>query len=51
MHRNHLKKLLIEYKSKIAEEVKFKSQMLNFLQANKDCFNRELTSGHFTASA
>lgn len=42
--------MLGEYDSKYPEEIKYKSQMLNFLDAHEDCFERSLSSGHFTGS-
>jgi len=50
MHRNLLKNLLQQYQAS-PEEQDYKKRMLLFLDESSDCFERSLTSGHFTASA
>ena len=51
MHRTYLKSLLDDYHPLNQEEQNFKSEMLSFLSAHPDCFERSLEKGHFTASA
>ena len=50
MHRNNLREKLEEYDPNNFEEVEAKERMLNFLDANVDCFERSLQQGHFTGS-
>jgi len=51
MHRELLRKLLEKHTPEHAEEIGFKHQILSFVEANADCFERSLASGHITASA
>ena len=51
MHRLLLKTLLESYAPADKEELRFKSEMLSFLSAHPNCFERSLIQGHFTASA
>jgi 8-oxo-dGTP pyrophosphatase MutT (NUDIX family) len=50
MHRNNLLKLLEEYIATPEEKI-FKEDMLKFIKANDNCFERELEIGHMTGSA
>ena len=50
MKRNNLIKLLTEYEPSI-NEADAKPKMLEFVQANPNCFERELAIGHITGSA
>ncbi len=50
MHRNKLKKLLLEYDSVYSEENKYQERMINFMNNHKNCFERHCVTGHFTAS-
>jgi 8-oxo-dGTP pyrophosphatase MutT (NUDIX family) len=51
MHRNTLIELLEEYHPVFKEEQLFKKRMLEFIEQNKDCFERSLEIGHITASS
>jgi len=51
MQRNFLKTLLENYWPTHIEEQVAKRQMLEFLDACKDCFERSCRIGHFTASS
>lgn len=52
MHRNKLREMLAKYDidPKYLEEAEYKSQILNFLNSNENCFERSLSCGHFTGS-
>lgn len=50
MHRQNLLQLLQKYQSSYSEEQKFKTEIINFVQKNPDCFARSLAEGHVTAS-
>lgn len=50
MKRNLLIALLRAYNPVALEEVEFKQQMLAFIEAHEDCFERTLEIGHITAS-
>jgi 8-oxo-dGTP pyrophosphatase MutT (NUDIX family) len=50
MHRNLLRNLLIAYTPQDQHEQQAKIAMLDFLNQNPTCFNRDLQAGHFTAS-
>lgn len=50
MHRNNLRKMLEKYAPTDTDEIAYKSQMLDFLDAHEDCFERSLSAGHFTGS-
>jgi 8-oxo-dGTP pyrophosphatase MutT (NUDIX family) len=43
--------LLAQYSPLDAQEIAFKRSMLEFVEGNKDCFERSLECGHITASA
>lgn len=51
MHRKKLTLLLNRYLPTDAEELIFKSQMLQFIAMHEDCFERFLEIGHITASS
>ena len=51
MHRNRLKKLLLDYHSNYPEENKYRHTMIDFMDNNEDCFERSCLTGHFTASS
>lgn len=50
MHRNYLNDLLHNYAPSDPNEIIAKQLMLDFISNNKDCFERTLLQGHFTAS-
>lgn len=50
-HREQLLGLLESYQPHDADEKAAKQAMLSFAAAHKDCFERSLSVGHFTASA
>jgi len=50
MHRQQLLDLLNEYTTEIHDEKEMFEQFLQFVQAQPDCFKRELSIGHITAS-
>lgn len=50
MHRNNLRKMLEKYAPTDADEIAYKSQMLDFLDAHEDSFERSCEVGHFTGS-
>ena len=50
MKRTMLTALLHNYHPTAPEEITFKDNMLQFLAAHEDCFERTLEIGHFTAS-
>ena len=50
MHRDNLRKKLEKYDSINSEEIASKKKMLDFLNNNKNCFERSLSIGHFTGS-
>lgn len=49
--RTHLKELLSEYALKYPDEKEKAVQTINLINNEKDCFERENWSGHFTGSA
>ncbi len=51
MKRDPLLRLLLAYNPSAPEELAYKQEMLDFLQKEKNCFERSLKSGHFTASS
>ena len=51
MKRKYLINLLNSYFPSCKEEIKFKTQMLNFIDTYNDCFERSLIDGHITGSA
>ena len=51
MYRKPLFELLENYEPVFLEEKLYKRNMLDFLRANEDCFERSLRIGHFTGSA
>jgi 8-oxo-dGTP pyrophosphatase MutT (NUDIX family) len=51
MKRMYLINLLNSYLPSGEEEIKFKTQMLNFIDIHADCFERSLIDGHITGSA
>ena len=51
MKRNYIIELLKKYVSCYEEEIKFKDEMLFFIQKHENCFDRSLDEGHITASA
>jgi 8-oxo-dGTP pyrophosphatase MutT (NUDIX family) len=51
MHREKLTFLLNRYHPAHAEEIAFKSEMLQFIARHEDCFERSLQIGHITASS
>ncbi|MCX5922795.1 MAG: NUDIX hydrolase [Candidatus Dependentiae bacterium] len=51
MHRNNLLELLRQYNPSVQEEIQYKKDIIAFIQAYKDCFERSLEVGHITASA
>ena len=50
MKRAALTTLLHNYHPTAPEEIAFKNEMLTFIAAHEDCFERTLEIGHFTAS-
>ncbi len=50
MHRQQLLQLLNEYTTEIQDEKEMFEQLLQFVQTQADCFKRELSMGHITAS-
>lgn len=50
MHRNTLISLLEKYIA-TAQEIESKNNILSFIKANPNCFDRELEIGHITGSA
>jgi 8-oxo-dGTP pyrophosphatase MutT (NUDIX family) len=50
MHRENILKLLDEYQP-TQEELKFKNQLIEFINNYEDCFERHLEVGHITGSA
>ncbi len=50
MERVSLSALLYRYQPIAPEEITFKEKMLAFMARHKDCFERSLAIGHFTAS-
>lgn len=48
--KDHAAQLLHRYAPASKEERQFKAEMLTFLNAYDDCFERTLAVGHFTAS-
>lgn len=50
MRRNYLKRLLESYLPVDDSEIIAKQRMLDFMLNNTNCFERSLSSGHFTAS-
>ena len=51
MHREVLRRLLEKYHPTDADEIESKKRMIDFLNSHEDCFERELSIGHFTGSA
>lgn len=51
MHRQHLIAQLEKYNPTDSIEIAFKREMLAFIRAHADCFERTLSIGHITASA
>ncbi len=51
MKRLALIEMLENYASSETEEIAFKRDMINFIKANPDCFERFLETGHVVASA
>lgn len=51
MHRQQLITLLEKYNPTDKEEIISKEEMLAFIRAHPDCFERTLLMGHITASA
>ncbi len=49
-HRNQLLELLKKYHSDYQEEQLFKKEIIAFVNAHEDCFERSLSIGHVTAS-
>lgn len=50
MHRNDLRERLEKYQPTDQAEKADKAKMLDFLKINENCFERTLTTGHFTGS-
>jgi 8-oxo-dGTP pyrophosphatase MutT (NUDIX family) len=50
MHRKNILTLLDEYQP-TQEELKFKEQLIGFINSYADCFERHLEIGHITGSA
>jgi hypothetical protein len=50
-HRKKLWDLLQQYQPTDVAEVVFKKEILEFVAAHSDCFERTLAVGHITASA
>jgi 8-oxo-dGTP pyrophosphatase MutT (NUDIX family) len=51
MHRQSLIDLLNQYQPWDAQEIVYKTQILDFVKKYPNCFDRELQIGHVTASA
>ncbi len=51
MHRNYLLQLLANYHPSAPEEIEYKDDIIDFVQRNEECFERNLQHGHITASA
>ncbi len=51
MHREKLKQLLLQYSPTDPSEILARTQILEFIQAHPNCFDRSLLEGHVTASA
>lgn len=51
MHRNDLLDKLSSYHPEDSQEKLFKKQLIDFVTANTDCFERSLQVGHVTGSA
>lgn len=51
MHRQSLLNMLGEYKTEFPEEQVMQQRLTDFVKAHGDCFHRELSIGHITASA
>ena len=51
MHRSHLLFLLEKYSVRYPEEEGVVTRFRDFVQGNKNCFDRELLIGHITGSA
>lgn len=51
MHRQFLLKLLEKHQPYNQTEENMLQQMLQFVEANENCFDRELSEGHITGSA
>ncbi|MDR1391342.1 MAG: NUDIX hydrolase [Holosporales bacterium] len=50
MHRKNLREKLKRYRPADKTETEDKQKMLNFLNLNEACFERSLSTGHFTSS-
>ncbi len=51
MHRNALLSLILDYRNAHPEEALTIGRFTSFIKQNKDCFKRELETGHLTGSA
>lgn len=51
MKRTNLLTLLKNYFPADQEEIKFKDEIIKFIEQHENCFERSLTIGHITASA
>tara|TARA_E500000331_G_scaffold356749_1_gene416061 strand:+ start:345 stop:896 length:552 start_codon:yes stop_codon:yes gene_type:complete len=51
VHRNNILAKLDSYLKKFPDEQETVNQMVSFVEANKDCFERTLSIGHITGSA
>lgn len=51
MHRNKLLNLLYNYTPTEVDEIKFKNDVITFVEQNEDCFESSLPAGHITGSA
>ncbi len=51
MYRNKLLNLLSDYALKYPNEKNIVKRFINFINENKNCFNRNLLNGHITGSA
>ena len=51
MIRTHILKLINNYHPQDDAEITYKERTLQFIEENKECFERSLESGHITASS
>ena len=51
MHRNKIRNLFKHYRVRYPEEAAVVEKISSFVDANTDCFSRELAVGHITGSA
>ncbi len=51
MHRAPLARLINDYRQRFPDEEQTARRLLEFVEANPDCFRRELSIGHVTGSA